>query len=241
MALRWAIIEQENRILPAMKPYKHVPLDFKRMPPAAQLCASREFVDRMAARRSVRSISSEPVAFELIENAIRCASLAPSGANQQPWKFVVVKDAEIKHKIREAAEAEERESYEHRMPADWLEALAPLGTDWHKQFLETAPYLIVVFRIDFGFSETAEGEMKIKHYYVQESVGIATGFLLAALHMSGLATLTHTPSPMGFLSHILDRPKNERPFVLIPVGLPSPDATVPAIGKRSIADVMEIK
>jgi hypothetical protein len=127
------------------------------------------------------------------------------------------------------------------MPADWLEALAPLGTDWHKQFLETAPYLIVVFRIDFGISETAEGEMKIKHYYVQESVGIATGFLLAALHMSGLATLTHTPNPMGFLSSILDRPKNERPFVLIPVGLPSPDATVPAIGKRSIADVMEIK
>jgi len=224
-----------------MKPYKHVPLDFMRMPPAAQLRASREFVDRMAARRSVRLISSEPVAFELIENAIRCASLAPSGANQQPWKFVVVKDGEIKRKIREAAEAEERESYEHRMPADWLEALAPLGTDWHKEFLETAPYLIVVFRIDFGISETAEGEMKIKHYYVQESVGIATGFLLAALHMSGLATLTHTPNPMGFLSSILERPKNERPFVLIPVGLPAPDATVPAIGKRSIADVMEIK
>jgi len=224
-----------------MKPYKHVPLDFKRMPPAAQLRASREFVDRMAARRSVRFISSEPVAFEVIENAIRCASLAPSGANQQPWKFIVVKDSEIKRKIRDAAEAEERESYDHRMPADWLEALAPLGTDWHKEFLETAPYLIVVFRIDFGLSQTAEGETKIKHYYVQESVGIATGFLLAALHMSGLATLTHTPSPMGFLSHILDRPKNERPFVLIPVGLPAPDATVPAIGKRSIADVMEIK
>src|SRR6202162_4141524 len=149
-----------------MKPYKHVPLDFRRMPPSAQLRASREFVDRMAARRSVRFISSEPVAFELIENAIRCASLAPSGANQQPWKFIVVKDAEIKRKIREAAEAEERESYEHRMPADWLEALAPLGTDWHQEFLETAPYLIVVFRVDFGL----RGEEKIKHYYVQESV-----------------------------------------------------------------------
>ncbi len=224
-----------------MKPYKHVPLDFKHMPPPEQLRASREFVDRMAARRSVRFISGEPIPFELIENAIRCASLAPSGANQQPWKFVVVKDPDIKRKIREAAEAEERESYEHRMPEDWLEALAPLGTDWHKEFLETAPYLIVVFRIDFGLAQTSDGEVKTKHYYVQESVGIATGFLLAALHMSGLATLTHTPSPMGFLANILNRPKNERPFVLIPVGLPSADATVPAIGKKSIADVMEIK
>jgi nitroreductase len=185
----------------------------------------------------VRFLSSAEVPFELIENAIRCASLAPSGANQQPWKFVVVKDPEIKRRIREAAEAEERESYEHRMPDDWLRALAPLGTDWHKDFLEAAPYLIVVFRIDFGL----EGETKTKHYYVQESVGIATGFLLAALHMSGLATLTHTPSPMGFLADILGRPKNERPFVLIPVGLPSPDATVPAIGKKSLADVMEVK
>ncbi len=206
------------------------------MPPPEQLDASREFLERMAARRSVRFLSSEPVPFEMIENAIRCASLAPSGANQQPWKFVVVKDPDIKRRIREAAEAEERESYEHRMPSDWLEALAPLGTDWHKEFLETAPYLIVVFRIDFGLA----GETKTKHYYVQESVGIATGFLLAALHMSGLATLTHTPSPMGFLSSILNRPKNERPFVLIPVGMPSPDATVPAIAKKSIADVMEV-
>ncbi len=207
------------------------------MEPSQQVHVSREFMHHMATRRSVRFISPEPVPFELIENAIRCASLAPSGANQQPWKFVVVKDPEIKRRIRQAAEAEERESYEHRMPADWLEALAPLGTDWHKEFLETAPYLIVVFRIDFGL----EGDTKIKHYYVQESVGIATGFLLAALHMSGLATLSHTPSPMGFLSAILDRPKNERPFVLIPVGLPAPDATVPAIGKKTLAEVMDVK
>jgi iodotyrosine deiodinase len=137
----------------------------------------------------------------------------------------VVKDPEVKRQIREAAEAEERENNEHRMPQEWLDALAPLGTDWHKEFLETAPYLIVVFRIDFGLTATAEGEKKVKHYYVQESVGIATGFLLAALHLSGLATLTHTPSPTGFLSTILERPNNERPFVLIPVGLPSPDAT----------------
>jgi len=224
-----------------MKPHKHVLLNFRRMPPAEQLRVSREFVDRMAARRSVRFMSSEPVPFELIENAIRCASLAPSGANQQPWKFVVVKDPEIKRRIREAAEAEERESYEHRMPQDWLEALAPLGTDWHKEFLEVAPYLIVVFRIDFVLTQTAEGESRTKHYYVQESVGIATGFLPAALHMSGLATLTHTPSPMGFLANILDRPKNERPFVLIPVGFPAPDATVPDIAKKSIGEVMEIR
>ncbi len=224
-----------------MKPHKHVLLNFRRMPPAEQLRVSREFVDRMAARRSVRFMSSEPVPFELIENAIRCASLAPSGANQQPWKFVVVKDPEIKRRIREAAEAEERESYELRMPQDWLEALAPLGTDWHKEFLEVAPYLIVVFRIDFVLTQTAEGESRTKHYYVQESVGIATGFLPAALHMSGLATLTHTPSPMGFLANILDRPKNERPFVLIPVGFPAPDATVPDIAKKSIGEVMEIR
>jgi nitroreductase len=217
--------------------YRHVPLNFTRLAPDEQLRASREFLERMAQRRSVRFISSEPVPLELIENAIRCASLSPSGANQQPWKFVVVRDAELKRQIREAAEAEERESYQHRMPEDWLEALAPLGTDWHKEFLETAPYLIVVFRVDYGL----DGENKTKHYYVQESVGIATGFLLAALHLSGLATLTHTPSPMGFLSSILGRAKNERPFVLIPVGYPAEGATVPAIGKKSLEEVMEIK
>ncbi len=224
-----------------MKPHEHIALAFSRMPPEEQLRASREFLSKMAARRSVRFIAPDPIPLELIENAIRCAALAPSGANQQPWKFVIVKDPEIKRRIREAAEAEERESYDHRMPAEWLEALAPLGTDWRKEFLETAPFLIIVFRIDFGFKQTVDGEKKIKHYYVQESVGIATGFLLAALHLSGLATLTHTPSPMGFLSKILERPSNERPFVLIPVGLPAPDATVPAIAKKDLADVMEIK
>lgn len=225
----------------SMQPHIPVPLNFKRLTPADQIRASREFVERMASRRSVRFFSPEPAPFELIENAIRCASLAPSGANQQPWRFVVVKDPDIKRQIREAAETEERESYEHRMPGDWLQALAPLGTDWHKEFLEVAPYLIVVFRIDFGLAQTGDGEARIKHYYVQESVGIATGFLLAALHMSGLATLTHTPSPMGFLSSILNRPKNERPFVLIPVGYPSADATIPQIAKKGLAGVMEIK
>ena len=224
-----------------MEEHKHIPLAFLRLPADEQLRASREFLSRMSERRSVRSFSPESVPFELIENAIRCASLAPSGANQQPWRFVVVQDPVIKRRIREAAEAEERESYEHRMPTEWLEALAPLGTDWHKPFLEVAPYVIVVFRIDFGLAPGPEGERKIKHYYVQESVGIATGFLLTALHMSGLATLTHTPSPMGFLTNILGRPQNERPFVLIPVGFPSPEATVPAIAKKTLTEVMEIR
>jgi iodotyrosine deiodinase len=227
--------------LTGMEEYKHIPLVFPRSPADEQMRASRDFLSRMSGRRSVRSFSAEPVPFELIENAIRCASSAPSGANQQPWRFIVVQDPIIKRRIREAAEAEERESYEHRMPAEWLEALAPLGTDWHKPFLEVAPYLIVVFRIDFGLAQGPEGESKVKHYYVQESVGIATGFLLAALHMSGLATLTHTPSPMGFLTSILGRPQNERPFVLIPVGFPSHDATVPAIPKKMLAEVMEIR
>jgi nitroreductase len=217
--------------------HPHEPLQFPRLPIDDQLRASRDFLRRMAARRSVRFFSPEPVPLELIENAIRCASLAPSGANQQPWTFVVVQDPEIKHRIREAAEAEERESYQHRMPDEWLRALAPLGTDWHKEFLEVAPYLIVVFRIDYGL----EDGVKTKHYYVQESVGIATGFLLAALHWSGLATLTHTPSPMGFLGAILGRPQNERPFVLIPVGYPAEDATVPAIGKKTLSQVMVLK
>jgi iodotyrosine deiodinase len=213
---------------------KFEPLRFERLTPEEQLCASRDFVDRMARRRTVRSFSADPVPFTLIEDAIRCASLAPSGANQQPWRFVVVGDPEIKRQIRLAAETEERENYDHRFPDEWLEALRALGTDWHKEFLETAPYLIVVFRIDYGL----DGSRKIKHYYVQESVGIAVGFLLASLHVAGLATLTHTPSPMGFLQKILNRPVNERPFVLIPVGYPAPDAEVPSLTKKSLDDVM---
>lgn len=213
---------------------KFEPLLFERLDPEEQLRRSREFVRMLASRRTVRDFSPEPVPLELIENAIVCASRAPSGANQQPWRFVVVSDPEIKRAIREAAEAEERQNYENRFPQEWLDALGPLGTDWHKEFLEIAPYLIVVFRIDYGL----EGDRKIKHYYVQESVGIAVGFLLAALHASGLATLTHTPSPMGFLQKILNRPANERPFVLIPVGYPAPEAQVPAIGKKSLAEVL---
>ncbi len=207
------------------------PLNFERRPPDG------EFYDRMATRRTVRDFSPEPVPYELIEEAIRTAATAPSGANQQPWHFVVVADPAIKRQIREAAEAEEKENYEHRFPPEWLAALAPFGTDANKPFLETAPYLIVVFALNHGL--TPEGE-KIKHYYVQESVGIATGFLLAALHLAGLATLTHTPSPMGFLTKILNRPANERPFVLIPVGYPAPDAKVPDITKKPLSQILTL-
>jgi iodotyrosine deiodinase len=212
-------------------------LRFRRLSPAEQTQHSKEFLDRIQERRTVRDFSPEPVDFRLIENAVRAAPSAPSGANQQPWRFVVIQDSEIKRQIRIAAEEEERFNYEHRFPQEWLAALAALGTDWHKPFLETAPYLIVVFREDYGI----DGERRVKHYYVNESVGIAVGFLLAALHASGLATLTHTPSPMGFLSRILERPANERPFVLIPVGYPAADATMPVIRKKELADVMIVR
>jgi iodotyrosine deiodinase len=195
----------------------------------------------MQRRRTVRSFSSDPVPFHLIESAIRAAATAPSGANQQPWKFVVVTDPEVKRKIRIAAEEEERDFYAHRAPQEWLDALAPLGTDSNKPFLEDAPYLIVVFRIDYGLTVEPDGsERKLKHYYVAESVGIAVGMLLSALHIAGLAALTHTPSPMGFLCEVLNRPKNERPFVLIPVGYPAPDTEVPAIGKKPLSEVLHL-
>ena len=195
----------------------------------------------MQRRRTVRDFSSDPVPFHLIESAIRTAATAPSGANQQPWKFVVVSDPEVKRKIRIAAEEEEREFYAHRAPQEWLDALAPIGTDWHKPFLEDAPYLIVVFRVDYGLTVEPDGrESKLKHYYVTESVGIAVGMLLSALHLAGLASLTHTPSPMGFLCEVLNRPKNERPFVLIPVGFPAEEAEVPAIGKKRLSEVLQL-
>ncbi len=218
--------------------YRPTPLNFRRLPPATQRQRAQEFTGWMRGRRTVRHFSPESVPYEIIEAAIAAAASTPSGANRQPWTFVVVSDPEVKRRIREAAEAEERESYEHRMPDDWLEALAPLGTDWHKEFLEIAPYLIVIFRQDYGLSSEADGtEYYIKHYYVMESVGIACGFLLAALHWAGLATLTHTPSPMAFLATILGRPKNEKPYLLIPVGYPAPDAVVPQIDKKPLDEV----
>jgi nitroreductase len=211
------------------------PLIFERLSPGEQLRRSREFLARMKTRRTVRDFSHEPVPYELVENAIATAGTAPSGANQQPWTFVVVSDPDIKHQIRIAAEQEEKESYEHRMSEEWLEALAPLGTDWHKPHLEAAPYLIVVFMQAYGLR--ADGT-KFKHYYAMESVGIAVGMLLCSLHQAGLATLTHTPNPMGFLSEILQRPPNERAYVIIPVGYPVENAQVPAIDKKPLHEII---
>jgi len=220
-------------------PFKR--LEFERITEDEQRRRAAEFETRMKARRTVRHFSSRAVPRELVEAAIRVAGRAPSGANQQPWTFVLVSNPEIKRQIRIAAEAEEKESYERRMPGDWLEALAPLGTDWHKEFLETAPYLIVVFRQDYGVARTPDGsERKVKHYYVQESVGIACGFLIAALHWMGLATLTHTPSPMGFLAKILNRPPNEKPYLLLPVGYPADNAEVPDISKHPLEKIMPV-
>lgn len=215
--------------------YQSRPLAFERSSADEQLARSRRFLDGISTRRTVRDFSPDPLPIELLHNAVRAAASAPSGANLQPWRFVIVTSPEIKQQIRVGAEAEEKESYERRMPPDWLEALAPLGTDWHKEFLETCPALIVVFALDYGLRPDGS---KLKHYYVQESVGIACGFLLAALHFSGLATLTHTPSPMGFLRSILGRPANERPYLLIPVGYPADGCQVPDINKKPLDDVL---
>jgi iodotyrosine deiodinase len=215
-------------------PYNPVALEFERLPAEEQRARSREFLERMSARRSVREFSREPVEFELIENAIAAAGTAPSGANQQPWTFVVVSDLELKREIRAAAEAEEREAYEHRMTEEWLQALEPLGTDWRKPHIEDAPYVIVVFEQAYGLG----GDRRWKHYYAKESVGIAVGLLLASLHLAGLATLAHTPSPMGFLGRILGRPRNERPFCLIPVGYPAEGSTVPKLEKKPLDEIL---
>lgn len=209
-------------------------LDFEMLSTGEQLERSREFLARLRTRRTVRHYAKTPVPEELIRNAVAAAATAPSGANQQPWTFAVISDPALKRQIREAAEAEEREFYERRVTDEWREALAPLGTDWHKPHLEDAPYLIVVFKHAYGFN--AEGE-RVKHYYVDESVGIAVGMLLASLHLAGLATLTHTPSPMKFLSEILQRPENERAMMIIAVGYPAEDAEVPAIAKKPLEEV----
>lgn len=222
-----------NEKLPAPR---LVPLDFRRISTDEQKQNAEQLYQLLNRRRTVRDFSDEAVPFEIIEKAIATASTAPSGANMQPWRFVVIKNAEIKSKIRVASEAEERRSYQGRMSEKWLKRLAPLGTDEHKPFLEIAPCLIVVFRIDLVVdAETGETEPT---YYSQESVGIAVGMLLVALHNAGLATLTHTPSPMRFLQEILGRPKNEKPFVLIPVGYPAQGALIPDISRKPIEEVM---
>jgi nitroreductase len=219
--------------------YRPVPLSHQRLRDEEALTRSREFLRSMQGRRTVRRFSAEPVPFELVANAILTAGTAPSGAHQQPWTFVVVSDPALKERIRAAAEQEEWESYHGRMASEWIEALRPLGTDWIKEHLTTAPYLIAVFERTHGLAPDGQGgERPIKHYYVRESVGIAVGLLLASLHQAGLVALTHTPSPMGFLRAVLGRPRNERPFALIPVGLPAPDCTVPDLQRKSAEEIM---
>lgn len=216
--------------------FPFVPYRPARVPSDEALRRGRAFLKTMEARRSVRHFSDEPVPREAIELAIRSASTAPSGAHRQPWRFVVVDDPAIKHRVRVAAEQEERQSYEGgRMSEEWLEALAPLGTDWRKPYLETVPYLVVVFEEIHGFH--ADGRPR-KNYYVRESVGLACGLFIAALHQMGLSTLTHTPSPMGFLRDILGRPKNERPYILFPIGYPAADAEVPDLRRKGLDEVM---
>ena len=197
-----------------------------------------EFYDEIRHRRTVREFSDRPVPREIIEHCLKAAGTAPNGANMQPWHFVVVSDPAIKRQIREGAEKEEHEFYHGTAPQEWLDALAPLGTDEHKPFLETAPYLIVIFTQRYGVLPDGR---RVKHYYAQESVGIATGILIAAVHHAGLASLTHTPSPMGFLNEILGRPSNERPFLILVVGYPADGAMVPAITKKPLNEIVTFK
>jgi iodotyrosine deiodinase len=216
-------------------PARFVPYRPERLPESEMLRRARAFYEEMDRRRSVRDFSPDPVPREMIELALRTASTAPSGAHRQPWRFVVVGDPAIKREIRIEAEAEERESYlGGRMPPEWLEALVPLGTSWEKPYLEIVPWIVVVFEEMWGIEPDGS---KRKNYYPKESVGIACGLFIAALHTMGLATLTHTPSPMAFLSRILSRPANEKPFILFPVGYPAPDAEVPDIRRKALEEV----
>ena len=209
-------------------------LDFKKLSKKEMLERSKSFLSEISTRRTVRDFSNKTFPIEIIENCIKSAGTAPSGANKQPWSFTIVENKEVKAKIRIAAEKEEKEFYGHRATKEWLEDLNQFGTNWQKPFLETAPYLIIVFRQIYGVNESGSQR---KNYYVNESVGIASGFLLAALHNAGLATLTHTPSPMNFLGKILDRPENEKAYLLIPVGYPSVNAEVPNIKKKPFSEI----
>jgi len=211
--------------------WREVPLDEMKRRATA-------FADELHRRRTVRDYAPRDVPREVIEECVRAAGSAPSGANLQPWHFCVVSDPAVKKRIREAAEKEEHEFYEHRAPKEWLDALAPIGTDANKPFLEVAPYLIVCFVQLWGVRPDGG---RIKHYYAQESAGLATGMLIAALHHAGLATLTHTPSPMGFLNEICGRPENERPFILLVTGYPAADAKVPDIHRKPFKDIASFK
>jgi len=213
---------------------KFLLLDYKERPVEEMRERLSSFAVDMLRRRTVRDFSSRHVPRELIEECLRVAGSAPSGANMQPWHFAVVSNADIKAKIREGAEKEEREFYQHRASSEWLDAVTPFGTDQNKPFLEEAPYLIVVFAQSYGVSSDG---LKIKNYYVSESVGIATGMLITAIHLAGLVSLTHTPSPMGFLNRVLGRPSNERPFLTLVVGYPAEGATVPQLPKKDLQEI----
>lgn len=212
--------------------------DYKEYPLSKMQERARAFYEDLKRRRTVREFSDRSVPRDIIEHCLLSAGTAPNGANMQPWHFVVVESAEVKRKIRKAAEEEEREFYERRASDEWLEALAPLGTDQNKPFLEEAPFLIAIFAEKYGVTESGN---KVRNYYVKESVGIATGMLITAVHNAGLASLTHTPSPMGFLNEILDRPSNETPFLLLVVGYPKEDVTVPDISKKSLHEIASFK
>jgi iodotyrosine deiodinase len=212
-----------------------VPYSSRRIAEADMQARASSLLSTMQARRSCRDFSDEPIPRDLIENVIAIAHTAPSGANRKPWRFVAVDDPAIKREIRAAAEAEERENYCHRFPEEWLEALEPLGTDDKKPFLEIAPWLVVMFRIDWE----EIGGKRLQNYYPAESIGIAAGMFLMACHQVGLATLTHTPSPMKFLRQVLARPVNEKPYLLIPVGYPAPSCTVPDIPKKPLNKALQ--
>lgn len=214
-------------------PSNFIRYDYLKFPSDEQLKRAREFFELCNRRRTVRHFSSRTVSRELLDTLIRTAGTAPSGANKQPWRFIVVTDPELKRKIRIAAEKEEKQNYERRMSQEWLNDLAVLGTDWHKECLETAPALIAVFSVEY---EKEDGRIR-RNYYVKESVGLAVGFLILAIHNAGLVSLTHTPSPMHFLQELLNRPSNERPFVLIPVGYPAEDVMVPNIQRKPLDQI----
>lgn len=216
-------------------PYKFIPYSMTHRESPWQIERGRDLLAEINTRRSCRFFSDRPVERNVLELALEIAHSAPSGANRKPWRFVIVDEPSLKKEIRIAAEAEERESYDHRMPTEWLDALEPIGTNWEKPFLETAPYLVIIFRIDW---EDVEGK-RIKNYYPAESAGLASGFFLMACHMLGLATLTHTPSPMNFLREILQRPPGEKPYLLIPVGYPADDCTVPDLPKKPLSEALQ--
>lgn len=219
-------------------PYRPIPFQPERLPLETGLVRASAFLETMRQRRSIRMFSSDPVPKKAIELAIQTAGTAPSGANRQPWHFVAIGDSELKRQIRERAEAEEKEFYERKAPKEWLEALEPLGTDFVKSHITDAPWLIVVFRRDY---DVLPDGTRMKNYYMTESVGIAVGFLIAALHQAGLYTLTHTPAPMTFLREVCGRPENEKPYVLLPVGYPAKDCTVPDIGRKPLSEIAEFR